>query len=50
MSDLAVVGIPNGQFVANSWLVADPDAQEEMECLPDRLKGRKYFQSDEQDQ
>ena len=28
----------------------DPDAQEEMECLPDRLKGRKYFQTDEQDQ
>ena len=27
----------------------DPDAQEEMECLPDRLKGRKYFQTDEQD-
>ena len=28
----------------------DPHAQEEMECLPGRLKGRKYFQTDEQDQ
>ena len=28
----------------------DPDAQEEMECMPDRLKGRKYFQTDERDE
>jgi putative ATPase len=27
----------------------DPDAREEMECLPDQLRGRKYFQADEQD-
>ncbi len=24
----------------------DPSAREEMECLPDRLRGRKYFQED----
>ena len=27
----------------------DPEAQEEMECLPPRLKGRKYFNSEEPD-
>jgi putative ATPase len=32
------------------YVHSDPEAQEEMECLPDRLKGRKYFQTDEQDQ
>jgi putative ATPase len=26
----------------------DPDAQEEMECLPTRLKGRKYFNNEEE--
>lgn len=26
----------------------DPNAQEEMECLPPQLRGRKYFQTDEQ--
>lgn len=26
----------------------DPEAQEEMECLPSQLRGRKYFQTDEQ--
>jgi putative ATPase len=25
----------------------DPDAKEEMECLPEQLKGRKYFNADE---
>ncbi len=32
------------------YVHSDPEAQEEMECLPDRLKGRKYFHADEQDQ
>jgi putative ATPase len=32
------------------YVHSDPEAQDEMECLPDRLKGRKYFQTDEQDQ
>jgi putative ATPase len=31
------------------YVHSDPDAQEEMECLPDRLKGRKYFHIDGQD-
>jgi len=25
----------------------DPEAKEEMECLPDKLRGRKYFEQDE---
>jgi putative ATPase len=30
------------------YVHSDPDALEEMECLPDRLKGRRYFKSDEE--
>lgn len=40
MSDLAVVGIPNGQFVENSWLVADPDAGEAAVVDPGEEAGR----------
>ena len=29
------------------YVHSDPDAREEMECLPEGLKGRKYFQTDE---
>src|SRR5688572_21238206 len=28
----------------------DPDAKEEMECLPTQLRGRKYFETDEHEQ
>jgi putative ATPase len=31
------------------YVHGDPDAREEMECLPPQLQGRKYFQKDEQD-
>jgi ATPase related to the helicase subunit of the Holliday junction resolvase len=24
----------------------DPEAKNEMECLPDKLRGRKYFETD----
>jgi putative ATPase len=30
------------------YVHSDPDAKQEMECLPERLKGRKYFKSDEE--
>jgi putative ATPase len=29
------------------YVHSDPDAKEEMECLPEQLKGRKYFSPDE---
>ena len=32
------------------YVHSDPDAKEEMECLPEQLQGRKYFHPDEQDQ
>ena len=31
------------------YVHSDPDAEEEMQCLPPQLQGRKYFQTDEQD-
>jgi len=31
------------------YVHGDPDAREEMECLPPQLQGRKYFQKDEED-
>src|SRR5689334_4942244 len=31
------------------YVHSDPEAREEMECLPEQLQGRKYFQTDEQD-
>ena len=31
------------------YVHSDPEAKEEMECLPPQLQGRKYFQTDEQD-
>jgi putative ATPase len=31
------------------YVHTDPDAKDEMECLPEQLKGRKYFHADEQD-
>ncbi len=30
------------------YVHSDPDAKEEMECLPEQLRGRKYFSEDEQ--
>ena len=32
------------------YVHSDPDAKEEMECLPEQLKGRKYFNPDETNQ
>lgn len=32
------------------YVHSDPDAQEEMECLPPQLRGRKYFEADEDEQ
>ena len=29
------------------YVHSDPEAREEMECLPEQLQGRKYFQTDE---
>ena len=31
------------------YVHSDPDAREEMECLPQQLQGRRYFQTDEED-
>ncbi|HEU4432125.1 MAG TPA: replication-associated recombination protein A [Pyrinomonadaceae bacterium] len=31
------------------YVHSDPDAREEMECLPPQLQGRRYFQTDEKD-
>ncbi len=30
------------------YVHSDPDAKEEMECLPEQLRGRKYFSEEEQ--
>jgi putative ATPase len=32
------------------YVHSDPDAKEEMECLPAQLRGRKYFETDEDEQ
>jgi putative ATPase len=32
------------------YVHSDPDAREEMECLPPQLQGRKYFQTDDDNQ
>jgi putative ATPase len=29
------------------YVHSDPDAKEEMECLPEQLRGRKYFSDDD---
>jgi putative ATPase len=31
------------------YVHSDPDAREEMECLPPELQGRTYFHTDEDD-
>ena len=31
------------------YVHSDPDAKEEMECMPPQLRGRRYFQTDERD-
>ena len=31
------------------YVHSDPDAKEEMECMPPQLQGRRYFQTDERD-
>jgi putative ATPase len=30
------------------YVHSDPNAKEEMECLPEQLRGRKYFSEEEQ--
>lgn len=40
MSEPVVVGIPNGQFAQNCWLVADPDAGEVAVIDPGEESGR----------
>jgi len=30
------------------YVHSDPDAKEQMECLPARLSGRQYFKADEE--
>ena len=30
------------------YVHSDPDAKEQMECLPARLSGRRYFKADEE--
>jgi glyoxylase-like metal-dependent hydrolase (beta-lactamase superfamily II) len=40
VSEPVVVGIPNGQFAQNCWLVADPDAREAVVIDPGEESGR----------
>ena len=35
-------------FLVNRYAHDDPDAREEMECLPPGLKGRRYLQRGEE--